>query len=404
MAQDEIKTAFPQFGLEDRFPDLAGIFIDHQVNAANATNVIVAFDTNALLLPYGFGSSGLSSLRNALEKLAKSDRLFMPARVAREFARNRDKKLAEFIKRINDDLSKINVPNRSMPPLIDYTEVGKDIKSAIEAMLNAKNKYSIAVDTLVEEVRAWSGNDPVTKLYNDVFGTERIVELLEERDILAAEWDLRLKAKVPPGYKDANKDDSGIGDFLIWKTLMQVGKDRDADIIFVTDESKPDWWERAGGNAEFTRPELIHEFAKECGGKNIRLVRLHVLLEELAASPALVADVQEAEIRADVERQRNQAFELVASLDSKIAGVEAYRESIKHSHPSRSPMYGESEAAWRANVDEYYLRVQPRQLAEVNDQLAALRAERALAAAAWEAAMASLRKSNDLAPPSTGDA
>jgi hypothetical protein len=46
----------------------------------------------------------------------------------------------------------------------------------------------------------------------------------ETRKQLHNEKSRRYKNKVPPGYKDASKDDGGIGDFLIWKTLLLLGE------------------------------------------------------------------------------------------------------------------------------------------------------------------------------------
>ena len=57
----------------------------------------------------------------------------------------------------------------------------------------------------------------------------------------------RYRDKVPPGYKDASKDDGGIGDFLIWKTLLQLGSKEKKDFVFVTGEQKPDWFNQASG-------------------------------------------------------------------------------------------------------------------------------------------------------------
>ena len=43
---------------------------------------------------------------------------------------------------------------------------------------------------------------------------------------------------MPPGYKDGRKEDEGIGDFLIWKSLLKFGEEKKLDLAFVTGEEK----------------------------------------------------------------------------------------------------------------------------------------------------------------------
>jgi hypothetical protein len=51
----------------------------------------------------------------------------------------------------------------------------------------------------------------------------------------------RTDNQVPPGYKDASKDDKGIGDFLIWKSILDLGKKKNRDLVhrfFKTDHKR----------------------------------------------------------------------------------------------------------------------------------------------------------------------
>jgi PIN like domain len=60
----------------------------------------------------------------------------------------------------------------------------------------------------------------------------------ETRKQLHNEKSRRYKNKVPPGYKDASKDDGGIGDFLIWKTLLLLGEREKKDMAVCNREAK----------------------------------------------------------------------------------------------------------------------------------------------------------------------
>lgn len=123
----------------------------------------------------------------------------------------------------------------------------------------------------------------------------------EEQAGYVEEFRRRAEAKIPPGYKDNRKDDEGIGDFLIWKTLLKVGQDRKMHLAFVTGEQKGDWFVRADGGPVFPRIELVDEYRRASGGKLVRLLSLHELLRELGATPAVVKTIEQAEEIANSE-------------------------------------------------------------------------------------------------------
>jgi hypothetical protein len=57
-------------------------------------------------------------------------------------------------------------------------------------------------------------------------------------DDLRKEHVFRFANQIPPGYKDAGKADEGIGDYLIWETILEIGRTRKASVIFVTGGEK----------------------------------------------------------------------------------------------------------------------------------------------------------------------
>ncbi|PGX23258.1 hypothetical protein COE08_00850 [Priestia megaterium] len=74
----------------------------------------------------------------------------------------------------------------------------------------------------------------------------------------------RYDKKIPPGYKDAKNKD-GIrkySDLILWKEIIQFAKEKQKNIIFVTDDVKPDWWNNENDKYEFL-PQLVQEFAKD---------------------------------------------------------------------------------------------------------------------------------------------
>lgn len=305
-AGDSVDTdGSPVFLLEDLYPDATALFSAAVVPSADNAATLVAFDTNALLLPYNIGSQDLSALAKVLGELAKADRLFVPGRVAREFIKHRDRKLADMLKALKDKASQMRLPEQKLSPLLDGVEGYDDVAAAAERVAAAWKEYKKAQDNILSRMREWRGNDPVSLVYNQVLGNGRIVEIDIDRDTLIKEWDTRRSNRTSPGYKDSGKDDTGIGDFLIWKTLLQLGRTYKKDLIFITGDDKADWFVRSDSERVYPRPELVDEYRRASGGRNLRLSTLGELLEEMKAPPEVVSEVKTAESRVDGSTMRD---------------------------------------------------------------------------------------------------
>ena len=136
------------FILEHLFPDAAKLFsfeIPPLESVKEKCDVVL--DTNVLLLPYGTDSKSLSDIRNLYEKLKNEDRLFIPAQVAREFARNRAEELLEIIQTLDNKSSSIKrAPDHSYSLLQDLDEfkalkkIGKKLNEQVNAYQNAISK------------------------------------------------------------------------------------------------------------------------------------------------------------------------------------------------------------------------------------------------------------------------
>ncbi|MBK7181195.1 MAG: hypothetical protein IPH82_29115 [Chloroflexi bacterium] len=105
----------------------------------------------------------------------------------------------------------------------------------------------------------------------------------------------RQTHKIPPGYKDAAKDDDGIGDLLIWHTILQVGKERNANVIFVSGEEKADWWHKSEGQVLYPRYELVDEFRRASDEKSFHITSFSQFLNLFGASESIVKEVREEE-------------------------------------------------------------------------------------------------------------
>lgn len=285
--------------LEQLFPDASSLLSMRSTGTAADVNANVALDTNALLVPYDLEQDDLGAISKALQKLASEKRLFVAARSAREFISNRDKILAELVKSLNDANSTIKMPNTKLPALLRGTQPCADVIEAIEQLATAKKNFNKANAKLVDTIKSWRGNDPVSAIYDKVFSSASIVEHDCSLEEARREWAIRRQKNIPPGYKDKNKADNGIGDFLIWKSLLALGSSTKKDLLFVTGEQKGDWFVRAGHQGLYARPELVDEYRRASNGKCVRLLTLADLLRELDVPESTIQDVRSAEREAN---------------------------------------------------------------------------------------------------------
>jgi hypothetical protein len=71
--------------------------------------------------------------------------------------------------------------------------------------------------------------------------------------------------------------------------------------VFVTGETKSDWYVRSSGEAVYPRPELVDEYRRFSDGHNVKLMQLADLLSELNAPTDVVREVRQAEEKANTE-------------------------------------------------------------------------------------------------------
>ncbi|WMW56484.1 PIN domain-containing protein [Agrobacterium pusense] len=323
---DNLIAGFDPFKLENSFEDVSQIFKPNKVAKASNKDVLISVDTNVLLLPYTLRKDGLSTLQKFYQDLRSANRLFLPARVAREFITNRDKKLAELLKTLGEVKSRINIGEKKLSPILDGVDGSEEMATASQTLKDAKKRYTTAIEKVEAQVQSWSGDDPITSIYDSVFDAANIISPTDTNADMLVEWQKRLTNKVPPGYKDGSKEDTGIGDFLVWKSLLALGASQKKDLIFVTGEEKADWFVRLNGQGVYPRPELVAEYKKHSGGKNIRLVEFHEVLSEMEVPQDFVNLIESAETAAN-NVIRSSLFDVGTGFTPKLQARAALGET-----------------------------------------------------------------------------
>ena len=298
MADQSNQDLHDIFIANSTYPDVRSIFARLQTLDQIKDECFIVLDTNVLLTPYTIGQEDLlEQCRKTFKPLSTQKRLIIPGQVAREFAKHRASKLAE----LYQQLSKKQVPSmhRGKYPLLSSLEQYKEIVS-IEEEIDKKleeyrQTYKRAIDAMLSHIQEWRWNDPVTVLYSEIFDEDTIVDPLIDKEALQTDLEHRLLYNIPPAYKDRAKDDSGIGDLLIWHTILDIGKSKKKSIIFVSGDEKADWYLRSEGRALYPRYELVDEFRRHSEGQSFHLVKFSYFLELFGASEQVIKQVQQEE-------------------------------------------------------------------------------------------------------------
>lgn len=285
------KEEYDKFVNYSIYPDTDSIFDTTLLSIDKIKNECVfILDTNALLLPYSTGTQSLSEIKKTFEKLKRQNRLLVPGQVAREFANNRPEKLKEIFQQLNRKQNSIQSIGIGKYPLLEDIS---DYKKALELEKEINEKlvqYRKAIGGLVDEVKQWSWNDPVSLMYRKLFTKKLIIDIPIDKEKLSEDLDYRYLHKIPPGFKDDGKPDDGIGDLIIWMTILQVGETK-KHVVFVSGDEKNDWYHRSEKQALYPRFELISEFKRHSGGKTFHILKLSELLNLLGVDDSIVKEI-----------------------------------------------------------------------------------------------------------------
>jgi hypothetical protein len=229
---------------------------------------------------------------------------------AREFWRNRFAAIDGRNQATESVQQSLEESERRLTQAIDtwakQTAVPLDIKDAVKTKLKAGFTDAAA---LIEAEATGAGQatyaaetDPVVLTLRDNL-TSRVGSPMNPADHEAAlvEARRRIEQEVPPGYKDAAKEegggaDGGAGDYLVWKQSVLEALRRDLPLVIVTGDEKEDWWWRHRTTFMGPRSELVEEFAAE-SERGFYLLRPSQLIEHADALQVTVSEEAVAEVR-----------------------------------------------------------------------------------------------------------
>lgn len=233
---------------------------------------IFALDANVLLNVYRYSKPTRDQLLGVLEKV--SSRLWVPHQAALEYQRDRLEvigqqvspwdKINDHLKRARDSIER-ELSRLSKHPFIDK----KDLMNKISIMFG---EIQAELDNSASEHVRLLHDDPLretlTALLDGKVGSPYTEEEFKQ---VVSDGRNRYENHIPPGYEDSGKEEAvRYGDLIIWYQILDRAKETQKPVIFVTDDTKEDWWKRARGQFIGPRIELVKEMLDKAG------VRFHM--------------------------------------------------------------------------------------------------------------------------------
>lgn len=252
-----MKTEFPGYFASNE-DDIEALWAD----------CLFVLDTNVLLSLYRYSDATRAELLKVFNSLA--ERLWVPHQVAQEYLTNRLAVIGEQAKAYEDSVRKIDAirkgfENSNYHPFVSVETLSECV-SVFDKLVEELNLNRVAHEGRIslDEIK-----DHLESLLEGKVGKGFDRAKLEQ---IIAQGEVRYEQKVPPGYCDAKKGgDSKIfadqckpyGDYIVWLQIIEHAKQSGRAVIFVTGDSKDDWWMSFQGRTVGPRPQLIEEFLFE---------------------------------------------------------------------------------------------------------------------------------------------
>lgn len=226
------------------------------------TTCFFVVDANVLLNLYRYSASTSEQLISILEGVR--DRIWIPYQAALEYHERRLDVISSETKTYSDTIGlcrslRENLSTSRRHPFADDAVVASTI-NFLHKLEDDLNKRQTRREGLLSQ-------DPLQERIGELFA-ERVGDPLssEENVKLTREGEKRYEEKIPPGYKDVNKDERRrYGDLRVWFQIIAWARASQNNVVFVTDDAKEDWWFYHNGRIMGPRPELRQEIEAKAG-------------------------------------------------------------------------------------------------------------------------------------------
>ncbi len=309
---------------------------------------LLFLDTNVFLSFFHFAKDDLEALRQ-LAVLVKRDRvtLLLPDQVVREFHRNRDGKVADALKQVENARLPAEYP-RFCQDLPEYRQLRSQL-----------DEYEKTRKALLEKVRAAAEGRKLAadKVTEELFKAATGIEITPE---IFARADLRYRRGDPPGKQDKRES---IGDALNWEALLSMKEE--GDLYFVAEDL--DW--ASAVNTSTFNSVLQNEWKGSKNGTVRFYQRLSAFLGEFYPDIKLASELEKDMLIDELAFTRN-----FAQTHRTIAALRATGDFTKPQLNAIVSAYVTNDQIWRiiddADVRDFLTQVLDNRWGDIEPELA----------------------------------
>lgn len=226
-------------------------------------NGILVLDTNVLLNLYFYTAETKDKMIGVMEKC--QERLWMPYQVGWEYFNNREDKIEKLRGSCDAISNNVKDAKNRFADLLNKEYIRHPYivrKELIDLFKNSVKSVEDKLDQLKKVDPDYAKKDVIweklEQLYEGKVGNDYPLEKLIS---IYEEGAQRYKYKVPPGYGDLKrKEERGprhvYGDLILWKMVIDYSKEKNVDMVLVTEEKKEDWYVKK----RVPRKDLAKEF------------------------------------------------------------------------------------------------------------------------------------------------
>jgi len=236
-----------------------------------------ALDANVLLGLYTYSAQTRKDFLQILEDL--KDKIWLPHQAAYEYEKNRtsriefqttsSEKIRKLLSTICEEFEQkaykngklLRVEQQIRHPFLSIDA----IKCRFASVIDEINKKLEAAE---ENYKASLVNDPVRERLNWIT-CNRIGDPFSQSELekIYDDGARRYERLQPPGYKDsggkhAKEGVEKYGDLILWRQLINRGRETGRSVYFITDDIKKDWWRIEHGHHLGPRQELVEEMTE----------------------------------------------------------------------------------------------------------------------------------------------
>lgn len=240
---------------------------------------ILIFDTNVFLDLYRYSVNTSRLALNILKELISQ--IWLPRQVYDEFIKNYEEeqrkaysKYSKIERELNgridsfsSDLSK-DIKRFKKYDFPNLDQLDETVSNIIEQLKAEVNNVRASLRELENENRQIFNDGEIQGFIQDLhdnnnigipYGYRELIEIYKEGEV-------RYSYNIPPGYKDKNKKTlDKFGDLIVWKQILDYLSDCTRNILFITNDTKEDWWKKESNNNYSIREELVKEINEYIG-------------------------------------------------------------------------------------------------------------------------------------------